>query len=173
MPVRDRLRCLQHGDAKHVRPAQHGAELRFMRSCMYRRYADLCARGRRRGVPVTRRLLELALVALVIAGASRRAAAYPQFQLSREQTCTGCHARRRAVACSRKTGWRAQKRCRSSGTSPEFMYGKLGTFNSFSFGGDLRGAQGYLQTPQRYLVGFPMQGDLLRGASTARASPFS
>ncbi|HUS32203.1 MAG TPA: hypothetical protein VMZ53_27070, partial [Kofleriaceae bacterium] len=46
------------------------------------------------------------------------------------------------------------------GTAPEFMYGKVTTPEWLTLGGDLRGASGYMQAPQRYLVTFPMQTDL-------------
>jgi hypothetical protein len=46
------------------------------------------------------------------------------------------------------------------GTAPEFMYGKVKTPEWLTIGGDLRGASGYMQAPQRYLVTFPMQTDL-------------
>jgi hypothetical protein len=113
---------------------------------------------------MTRRLLELALVVALLAIASGRASAYPQFQLSRDQTCTGCHLSPAGGGLLNENGMSVAEATSQFGTAPEFMYGKLGTFDSFTFGGDFRGVYGYLQTPQRYLLGFPMQADLYGSA---------
>jgi hypothetical protein len=44
------------------------------------------------------------------------------------------------------------------------MYAKLPLPSWLELGGDLRGAGGYLQTPERYLVGIPMQADVYASA---------
>ena len=107
-----------------------------------------------------RRVFELALIVLVIAGASRLAAAYPQFQLSRDHTCTSCHLSPSGGGLLSENGMATADTMSQYSSTPEFLNGALGTFDSFAFGGDFRSAAGYLQTPQRYLVWFPMQGDL-------------
>ena len=100
---------------------------------------------------------------LAIAG---RAHAYPQFQLVRDQTCTRLpHLARPAAALLNENGLAVAEAISKFGTDAEFMYGKVKTPAWLPLGGDFRGATGYLQTPQRYLLGFPMQADLYARAS--------
>jgi hypothetical protein len=107
-------------------------------------------------LPVTRILLAIAIVA----AAAGTAAAYPQYQLSVDATCSGCHVSPSGGGLLNENGTTAAETYSWKGTNPEFMYGKLDTGDHVQLGGDFRGVWGYLQTPQRYLLGFPMQGDL-------------
>jgi hypothetical protein len=101
---------------------------------------------------------------LTIAGT---AAAYPQFELRRDQTCSGCHISPAGGGLLSENGTATSEAISQFGTSGEFMYGKVPTPSWLALGGDFRYAYGYLQTPQRYLVGFPMQGDIY-GSAGAR-----
>jgi hypothetical protein len=101
-------------------------------------------------------LLALALVAL----SAGRAAAYPQFQLSKDQTCASCHISPSGGGLLDENGQTVAETMSQFGTSGAFMYGKVPLPDWLTVGGDFRGAWGYLQTPQKYLAGFPMQGDL-------------
>lgn len=101
-----------------------------------------------------------ALVALAIIFASARAYAYPQFELSKDQSCSGCHISPSGGGLLSENGMVVAESISQFGTAPEFMYGRLKTPEWLALGGDFRGASGYLQTPQRYLVGFPMQAEL-------------
>jgi hypothetical protein len=101
-----------------------------------------------------------ALLVLAIVFASARAYAYPQFELSKDQSCSGCHISPSGGGLLSENGMVTAETISKFGTAPEFMYGKLKTPEWLAVGGDFRGAYGYLQAPQRYLVGFPMQAEL-------------
>jgi hypothetical protein len=100
------------------------------------------------------------VVAAVMVLATGRANAYPQFQLSRDQTCSGCHLSPAGGGLLSENGLNTADAMSQFGTSPEFMYGKLPLPDWLTLGGDFRAASGYLQTPQRYLITIPMQADL-------------
>jgi hypothetical protein len=109
---------------------------------------------------MSRVLLALAIVAAVLALGTGRAYAYPQFELSKDQSCAGCHISPSGGGPLSENGLAVAESISKFGTAPEFMYGTLKTPDWLTLGGDLRGASGYLQAPQRYLVSFPMQADL-------------
>ena len=100
------------------------------------------------------------LIAIVLVLATGRAHAYPQFQLSRDQTCSGCHLSPAGGGLLNENGMNTADSMSEFGTSPEFMYGKWTPPDWLTLGGDFRAASGYLATPQRYLLTIPMQGDL-------------
>ena len=103
----------------------------------------------------------LAIAALLatatLAGLGGRAHAYPQFQLSRDQTCTGCHFSPAGGGPLNENGLTAAESISQWGTPPEFFYGKVPTPSWLTLGGDLRGASGYVQSPEKLLASFPMQ----------------
>jgi hypothetical protein len=101
-------------------------------------------------------VLSIVMVAL----SAGLAHAYPQFELSKDQSCAGCHISPSGGGPLSENGMVVAESISKFGTAPEFMYGKVSTPEWLTLGGDLRGASGYMQTPQRYLVSFPMQTDL-------------
>lgn len=103
-----------------------------------------------------------AIVVLALAGG--RADAYPQFQLSHDQTCTGCHLSPAGGNLLNENGLAAAESMSQLGHAPEFFYGKLGTPDWLHLGGDLRGSAGYIQTPEKVLAAFPMQLELYASA---------
>lgn len=105
------------------------------------------------------RLLALASL-VIIAALTSRAEAYPQYQLSADPTCTGCHLSPAGGNLLNENGLAAKEAMSQFGTAPEFFYGALGTPDWLHLGGDLRGSTGYLQTPEKALVAFPMQAEL-------------
>ncbi|HEX5060713.1 MAG TPA: hypothetical protein VFV99_15195 [Kofleriaceae bacterium] len=109
------------------------------------------------------RSLLIIVVALAIAGG--RANAYPQFQLSKDQTCTSCHLSPSGGGLLNENGANVAEAMSMFGQNPAFMYGAIETPDWLSLGGDLRGQWGYLQAPQRYLIGFPMQLDAYAAAT--------
>lgn len=115
---------------------------------------------------MSRVVLALAIVAL----AATRAHAYPQFELSKDQSCAGCHISPSGGGLLSENGLAVAESISKFGTAPEFMYGKLKTPDWLSLGGDFRGASGYIQTPQRYLITIPMQADIY---AVAQKSNFS
>ena len=107
------------------------------------------------------RPLALAAAAAVAAAtallAPHRADAYPQFQLSRDPTCTGCHLSPAGGGLLSENGLATAEAISQWGTAPEFFYDKIPTPSWLVLGGDLRGATGYVQTPEKLLASFPMQ----------------
>jgi hypothetical protein len=102
---------------------------------------------------------------LVVALAGHRAAAYPQFQLSRDQTCSGCHLSPSGGGLLSENGETVAEAGSQLGTAPGFLYGTLPLPGWLALGGDLRGAVGYLRTPDDTVTGFPMQADLYAHAA--------
>jgi len=111
-------------------------------------------------------LAAAAAVALGLFGGA--AQAYPQYQMSRDQTCTGCHISPAGGGLLKENGLAVAESTSQWGTAPEFFYNKVPTPSWLTLGGDLRGAMGYVQTPEKLLAGFPMQieayGDAALGA---------
>lgn len=109
--------------------------------------------------------LIIALGAAIVLLAAGPASAYPQFVLSKDVTCASCHISPAGGGLLDENGVNVAEAISQYGTDGSFMYGKVPTPDWLTLGGDFRGAWGYLQTPQKYLVGFPMQGDLYASAS--------
>ncbi|NVB83570.1 MAG: hypothetical protein HOV81_34670 [Kofleriaceae bacterium] len=97
--------------------------------------------------------------ALAVVASAGRAYAYPQFELAKDQSCSGCHLSPTGGGPLSENGMVTAEAISKFGMNPEFMYGAVKTPDWLVVGGDLRGAYGYLQAPQRYIVGFPMQAD--------------
>jgi len=96
---------------------------------------------------------------------SRRAGAYPQYQLSRDQTCSDCHLSPAGGGPLRENGYNVAEVSSQFGTAPEFMYDALPMPSWLALGGDLRGAAGYIRKPDNAVTGFPMQADLYAHAT--------
>jgi len=99
----------------------------------------------------------LALVGAAALATSGTAHAYPQFQMSRDQTCTGCHISPAGGGLLNENGLTTAEGISKWGTAPEFFYGKIPLPKWLVVGGDLRGAGGYVQTPEKLVAAFPMQ----------------
>lgn len=110
------------------------------------------------------RVVILGVALVVIALTSRSADAYPQYQLSHDKTCTGCHLSPAGGNLLNENGLLAAEAMSQFGTAPEFFYGKLGTPDWLHLGGDLRGSAGFMQTPEKVLAAFPMQIELYASA---------
>jgi hypothetical protein len=110
------------------------------------------------------------IIVVVLATTAGTAAAYPQFQLSRDSTCTGCHISPAGGGLLSENGANTAEEISALGTNPEFMYGKIPTPEWLQLGGDIRGQGGYLQAPQRYLWAFPMQGEIYAAATKSNFS---
>jgi hypothetical protein len=109
---------------------------------------------------VTRALLVIAIVA-----AAGRADAYPEFQISKDQTCSACHISPSGGGLLNENGLNTADNLSQFGTSPEFLNGAVKLPEYLLVGGDFRYAYGWLQTPQRYFLGFPMQADIYGSAT--------
>lgn len=101
------------------------------------------------------RAFTLLIAFAVVCGLGGIAAAYPQ--LERNATCTDCHLSPAGGNLLNENGLIAAETLSQFGTAPEFMYGKVPLPDWLTLGGDLRGAAGYLKTPEDVLAAFPMQ----------------
>ncbi|HEY0482898.1 MAG TPA: hypothetical protein VGD37_35495 [Kofleriaceae bacterium] len=107
-----------------------------------------------------RTALILIVAAALAMATSRRASAYPQYQLSRDQTCSSCHVSPAGGGLLSENGYSVAETLSQYGTAPEFMYGKLPLPSWLALGGDLRGAAGDIKNPDNAFAAFPMQADL-------------
>jgi hypothetical protein len=89
------------------------------------------------------RRAQLALAVGVVIALAGTAAAYPQFQLSRDQTCTACHLSPAGGGLLNENGYNTADAISQWSVAPEFMYNKLSLPKWLMLGGDLRGAAGY------------------------------
>ena len=86
------------------------------------------------------------LIAICVVTASGVAAAYPQFQLSRDQTCTGCHLSPAGGSLLNENGLNTAEAISQWGTDPRPFYGKWNPPSWLTIGGDFRAAAGYFRT---------------------------
>ena len=99
----------------------------------------------------------LAIAGAALVAVPGTAHAYPQFQLSRDQTCTGCHVSPAGGGLLNENGLTTAEGISQWGTAPELFYGKIPLPKWLVIGGDVRAASGYVQTPEKFLASFPMQ----------------
>jgi hypothetical protein len=111
--------------------------------------------------------MRAALVTLFVVATAGTAAAYPQFQLSKDTTCGACHVAPEGGDLLNENGLNAAGEISQLGTDPSFMNGLFGVPSWLTLGGDFRGATGFVQTPQKFLDTFPMQADLYGSATFA------
>jgi hypothetical protein len=104
------------------------------------------------------------LVAVALGALAGRAAAYPQFQVSKDVACSSCHIAPEGGDLLDENGLAVAEQMSQFGTKPEFLNGLFGLPSWLMLGGDLRGATGFTQAPQKYLETFPMQADLYGSA---------
>ena len=105
------------------------------------------------------------IVIAVVLAAAGTASAYPQFQLSKDQTCTDCHISPAGGSLLNENGQTVAETVSQWGTDPAFANGLVKLPDWVAISGDFRGASGYLQTPQKYLATFPMQADVYASAA--------
>jgi hypothetical protein len=112
-------------------------------------------------------MMQRLVIVIVALAWSARAYAYPQYQISRETTCTACHLSPAGGGLLSENGLLVAENFSQWGTAPEFLNGLIRTPSWLELGGDLRWAAGY-DKPQTTFSGFttfPMQADLY-GAAT-------
>jgi len=112
-------------------------------------------------------------VALVLIGVGRRADAYPQWQLSREMTCTGCHVSPDGAGLLTENGTAVASAVAWKDFGAEFAYGKVPTPSWLQLGGDLRGAAGFVDPGYASGNGYPMQAELSARVATHGFSVFA
>ncbi len=107
----------------------------------------------------------LALVVVIALAGARTAHAYPQFQLSKDQTCSSCHISPAGGGLLTENGLNVAKNTSQWGTAPEFFYNSVPTPSWLTLGGDLRGAGGYFDSVEREFLAFPMEAELHANAA--------
>lgn len=107
------------------------------------------------------------LMFLAVVATTGTAAAYPQFQLVRDSTCTACHLSPAGGGLLSENGLDTAESISQWGTAPEFFYKALPLPSWLQLGGDLRGAAGFdrSNTINKRFVTFPMQADLYAAAT--------
>ena len=111
-----------------------------------------------------------AIVVAAVVAAAGAAHAYPQFQLSKDQTCSDCHLSPAGGGLLNENGLNTAEAISQLGTSASPFYGKVPLPSWFAFGGDVRGATGYYGGPNASAVLFPMQADLYAAATVQNFS---
>ena len=86
-----------------------------------------------------------ALVIAIVLAAAATAHAYPQFELSRDQTCSGCHLSPSGGGLLNENGLNVAESMSTFGTNPAFLNGAVTTPDWLTVGGDFRGATGYVR----------------------------
>jgi hypothetical protein len=114
--------------------------------------------------------IRLSLVVVALLVTSGIAHAYPQYQFSHDQTCTGCHLSPSGDGLLNENGLAMAETASQFGTNPNFLNGTLGTPTWLTLSGDIRTASGYIKTPEDTLAAFPMQAEL---GGTAKYKNFS
>ena len=98
-------------------------------------------------------------VACVVLAVPAVAAAYPQFQLAREQTCTGCHISPAGGGLLTENGLAVAENTSTFGGPPEAAHGALVGPSWLAVGADVRAAAGLLQNRKLGAAAFPMQAE--------------
>jgi hypothetical protein len=87
-------------------------------------------------------IIASALITLAVAAPVRNASAYPQYQLSRGQTCVECHVSPTGGGLLTEQGLVTAETESKFGHAPEFMYGKWTPPSWLQLGGDFRALGG-------------------------------
>lgn len=102
-------------------------------------------------------LVALALGALAVT--ARSAHAYPQYQLARDATCTGCHLSPAGGGLLNENGLGVAEAESWKGTDPTFFYG-ASLPDWLQMSGDIRGAAGAVGNGALGAAAYPMQAEL-------------
>jgi hypothetical protein len=110
-------------------------------------------------------LVLVAVTAALVLAQPRRAAAYPQYQLARDQTCTSCHLSPSGGGLLNENGIAvAEATAQWTEGSSAFLYGKLDPPAWLVLGGDARAATGLIQNRGVGAAAYPMQAEVYASA---------
>jgi hypothetical protein len=112
------------------------------------------------------------VIFVVLVGLGSVAHAYPQFQISKDQTCTSCHISPAGGGLLTENGMLVAENISMFGTNPAFLNGAIDTPDWLTLGGDIRAMGGWLHAPQDYLLSFPMQGELYAAARRGQITAY-
>jgi hypothetical protein len=110
------------------------------------------------------------LAILVVIAATRVALAYPQYQLTNDQTCTGCHISPAGGGLLNENGLAVAENLATYDVKPEAAHGGLVGPSWLVVGGDFRAGAGLVQDVGMRPAAFPMQAEML---AAAHASAFT
>lgn len=105
----------------------------------------------------------LAMVAVVMIAA--RADAYPQYQLGRESTCTGCHITPDGGGLLNENGFAVAESTAWKTDNSAFMYGMTKP-DWLQLGGDARAAAGFVDPGTPSAAAYPMQAEVTASAES-------
>lgn len=105
------------------------------------------------------------LVVGFLVAVANRAEAYPQYQLSREATCTGCHVSPDGGGMLNENGFAVAEATSWKSGDSGFMYG-MSKPDWLQLGGDVRGAAGLVIPGVMSAAAYPMQAELAASAET-------
>jgi hypothetical protein len=114
-------------------------------------------------------LMSLCTVGLaigIVALGNRDAAAYPQYQLSRGQSCTECHVSPAGGGLLSEQGMVTAESESKKGHAPEFLYGVWTPPSWLRLGGDFRLAAGASRVSDVRPLVIPMQSDIYADISS-------
>lgn len=110
-------------------------------------------------------MTRIALGLVFLLALAHRADAYPQFQLSRDTTCTGCHIAPDGGGILNENGTNTSEQIAWKGGNGAWMYG-LGKASWLQLGGDVRSASGYINNGSSTAALYPMQAEVSANATT-------
>jgi len=117
--------------------------------------------------------LSLFVVAAIVATAAPRiAAAYPQYQLDSDKTCTGCHLAPDGGGILNENGTNTAEATAWRPGDGQFMYGMTKP-SWLDLGGDVRGATGYVNPGVSSVAAYPMQAEVSANAHWKGISLFA
>ncbi|MEO6773483.1 MAG: hypothetical protein ABI467_10750 [Kofleriaceae bacterium] len=109
------------------------------------------------------RVLAIVVAALAAVSCPRPAAAYPQYQLSSDKTCTSCHLAPDGGGILTENGVNTAEATAWHPGDGNFMYG-MAKPSWLELGGDVRGAAGYVNSGVSAAAGYPMQAEVAASA---------
>jgi len=104
------------------------------------------------------------LILVVLAALGHAAHAYPQYQLSRDQTCTGCHVSPAGGGLLVENGFAVAESNTSFGGSSNFLHGAVEPPSWLQLGGDARLAAGSVDNGAMGGAAYPMQAEIYAAA---------
>ncbi len=123
-----------------------------------------------RSISPTRPARCLWLVPVVVVALAGVAAAYPQYQLGIEPTCTGCHISPAGGGLLDENGLGVASTTTTSEVPAEFLHGAIEPPEWLALGGDLRFAAGAVDNGAFNGAGYPMQAEVQASLSHGRLS---
>ncbi|HEY4243224.1 MAG TPA: hypothetical protein VGM88_25605 [Kofleriaceae bacterium] len=111
-------------------------------------------------------MMRILVVLAVLAAVAPRAHAYPQYQLSHDVTCTGCHLSPSGGGLLNENGLAVAETTAQFGGSSAFLHGAIDPPSWLQLGGDARFAAGGIDARGLAAAAYPMQAEVYANASS-------